>query len=223
LASNYATISPTSTGVLMWRLSPLARQLASSLLEIFSLPSVDSDHPDLATAKALYADLMSTPPPPKIEAKLPGLCWDRIWGRLTTPGIFPALVDIGFATLHNILPIQIRRHRLCLAASPACTRCGVAFETVLHFFTQCPRVSDAWECLTLAASTALGGPINNLHLLLLNLPPFTFHEQAVVLAVLAHIDLAWSSRDTAYPLPIPALVAHVKFFAHGHLRPLFSL
>jgi hypothetical protein len=197
--------------------------LASSLLEIFSLPSVATDHLDLVTAKALYADLMSTPPPPKIEAKLPGLRWDRIWGRLTTPGLPPALVDTGFAALHNILPLQTRRHRLGLAASPACTKCGAASESTLHFFTQCPRVSDAWEYLALTASRIIGGPINDLHLLLLDLPPFTAYEQSIVLAVLAHIDLAWSSRDSDEPLQIPALVARVKFFAHGHLRPLFSL
>jgi hypothetical protein len=145
--------------------------LATSLLKIFALPSVNTDHLDLVTAKALYADLMSTPPPPKIEAKLPGLRWDRIWGRLTTPGLPPALVDTGFAALHNILPLQTRRHRLGLTASPACTKCGAVSESTLHFFTQCPRVSDAWEYLALAASRVIGGPINDLHLLLLDLPP----------------------------------------------------
>jgi hypothetical protein len=81
-------------------------------------------------------------------------------------------------------------------------------------------VVDAWEFLALTASRVLGGPINDLSLLLLDLPPFTAHEQAIVLAVLVHIDMAWTSED---PLPIPALVARVKQFAHGHLRPLFSL
>jgi hypothetical protein len=37
------------------------------------------------------------------------------------------------------------------------------------------------------------------------------------------MDMAWSSRDNDFPLQPEALVARVEFFAHGHIRSLFSL
>jgi hypothetical protein len=144
------------------------RDFASDLKEVFALPSVH--HLEAMTPKNIYNYLTSHFPPLKIEAKLPVLRWHRLWVRLHTATIPPALIDIDFATLHNILPLQIRRHRLGLAASPACLRCVAASEVVLHFFNQCPRVTDAWETLVLATPRAIGGPLPDLHLLLLGLP-----------------------------------------------------
>jgi hypothetical protein len=79
-----------------------------------------------------------------------------------------------------------------------------------------------WEVLALASARALGGPLPNLHLLLLNLPIHP-NEQAVVLAVLAHIELAWRLRDLPDPIPPQQLVARIAALAHDHLRSLFNL
>jgi hypothetical protein len=137
-----------------------------------------------------------------------GLHWRHVWSGLAMAGFPPLLIDAGFSAIHNILPLQSRRHRLRLAPSPACLRCGAPTEDVLHFFTQCPRVADAWEVLALASTRALCGPLPDLHLLLLNLPIHP-NEQAVVLAVLAHIELAWRLRDLPDPIPPQQLVARL--------------
>jgi hypothetical protein len=91
------------------------------------------------------------------------LSWDRV---------LTSLVDVGFFSIHNILPLQSKPlERFGLEPSPACSRCGAASEDVLHFFAHCPRVADAWDHLAFAAAKALGGPLPDLHLLLLlNVP-----------------------------------------------------
>jgi hypothetical protein len=202
---------------------PQMRALGTSLLEIFALPSVNISNLAAATAKNIYLDLTDAPPSPKVEAKFPDLVWPRIWPRLTTAGLPPSLVDVGFSALHNVLPLQSRRHRLGLAPTPACPRCGAASETVLHFFTQCPRVRDAWDCLFFAAARALGGPLPDLHLLFLHFPLHYPHENAIVLAVLAHMELVWLRRDVDGPIAPAVLKARVNFLAHGPVRSLFSL
>jgi hypothetical protein len=47
------------------------------------------------------------------------------------------------------------------------------------------------------------------------------HVATIVLAVLAHIDLTWTTRDTHGHIPPAALYARVKFLAHDHLRSIF--
>ena len=175
-------------------------------------------------AKSVYAELLSTPPPPKVEAKWPAFCWPRIWGRLALAGLPSMLVDVGFSYLHNILPLQTRRHRMRMVASPACLKCGAGVEDVLHFFTACTRVWEAWEVLALAACRALGGPLPDFHLLMLNLPIHE-NELAVVLAVLAFTDMVWASRLEAATIAPGALKARVRALARsrGHFRSLFDV
>jgi hypothetical protein len=79
-------------------------------------------------------------------------------------------------------------------------------------------VSDAWEVLYLAASLALGGPIPDTRLLFLCLPIHP-NENAVTLAVLAHIDLPWTSRETDGPLAPTVFKARVKYLASPASHP----
>jgi hypothetical protein len=65
---------------------------------------------------------------------------------------------VAFYMLHNILPLQVRRHRFNMVASPACPRCAAPVEHVLHFFTACPRVAAAWESLLFRAAVCLAPP-----------------------------------------------------------------
>jgi hypothetical protein len=171
--------------------------------------------------KSIYMEFMETPPPPTIEAKLPDLTWRWVWGRLAQAGLPALLVDVGFSYLHNILPLQVRRHWLSLSASPACLRCGAAVEDVLHFFTACPRVAEAWEALLFAATRVLG-PTTDRKLLFLAFPP-AVAERHVVLAVLAFVELAWSTRDTEAALLPREVRARVKVLAKGEIKTIFEM
>jgi len=195
--------------------------LSRLLLKVFALECVDLNALDCVAAREVYLELKADPLSPKIEARLPALGWNRIWCRLAVTGLPPLVVDVGFSYLHNILPLQVRLHRFAMAASPACLRCGAAMEDVLHFFTVCPRVADAWAVLSLAAGRALGGAIPDRSLLFLHLP-LHVGELAVVLAVLTFAELAWSTRDVNTPISPLVLKARVRTFARGHLQSVFD-
>jgi zinc-binding in reverse transcriptase len=122
--------------------------LGHLLLEVLDLEDVEAAALGAVEAKSLYAAFTDTLPPPKVEVKHPDIDWRKVWSRLVTPGLPPLAVDTAFSMLHNILPLQVRRHRLQLAESPACRRCGAPVEDALHFFTACPCVVDAWVLCT---------------------------------------------------------------------------
>jgi hypothetical protein len=129
------------------------------------------------------------------------------------------LVDVGFSYLHIILPLLVRRHRFSLSASPTCLRCGAAVEDVLHFFTACLRVAEAWEALLFAA-TRDPGPTTDRKLLFLAFPSAEA-ERHVVLAVLAFVELAWSTREIeAALLPVRA---RVNVLTRGGAKSIFDM
>jgi hypothetical protein len=203
------------------------KELGTLLLEVFRLPSVSLDALSEATAAGIYSDLVSTPPPPKVEAKLPDLPWHWIWSRLSLASLPASAVDVAFSALHNILPLQVRRHRFNIIPSPACPRCQAAVEDVFHFFTACPRLAEAWEFLAHRAALCLGGaPPPDRLLLFLAWPRFppSAAENAIVLAVVVFMELAWSTRAKVSALSPEAVRSAVDTAAaSGPLPSIFSL
>jgi len=153
-----------------------------------------------------------------VEARVGDIPWWLAWGRLATHGLPGQAVDVAFMALHNILPLQVRRHRLRLSPSAACERCGVV-EDVLHFFTACPRVAEAWSYLVWRASLAIGSPVSDRRLLFLAWPPCVA-DIHVTLAVLSFLEWAWESREGGVDLDPEELVARVEARATGHFRSI---
>jgi hypothetical protein len=185
------------------------KNLATLLIEVFTLDVVEVGHLETVTAKIIYSEFLSTPPPPKVEYNRPRIGWPQVWSHLATIGLPQAAVDVGFSAIHNILPLQIRRHRLRITPSPACRRCGAAMEDVIHFFTACPRVADAWSALATIAGRTLGGPVHDANLLHLFMPPRYPIDRSVTLAILSHMEVAWATRDNDGPLVLEAVKASV--------------
>jgi hypothetical protein len=200
---------------------PSYRDLGRLLVEVFELEEVDMAALAAVTAKQLYEAFTTTLPPPKVQTKFPRPGWPKTWSLLTISGLPPTAVDVAFSLLHNILPLQIRRHRLHLAPSPACRHCPASPEDALHFFTACPRVTTTWGRLAAAAGRTLGGPLPDDHLLHLQLPHHP-GELPVVLAVVVFIEFVWLSRDDPAPLIDAAYVAAVADKARPHLPSIFT-
>ena len=184
--------------------------LASSLLQVFDLDFVRPNRLEAVTSASLYKALVPEPPPPKIQLRLPTFPWPRIWGRLSLASLPQSLKEVGFNYISNILPTGERRHRLRLAPTPACDQCPAPLDNVLHTFTACSRVDEAWENLLYTASRLLGGPVPDADLLFLKFPisPSEIH---IIFAVLTFADLVWSSRGepaTISPLAVRAALAH---------------
>jgi hypothetical protein len=77
-------------------------------------------------------------------------------------------------------------------------------EDAVHFFTACSRSSAAWSFLALRIALLIGGPVADRLLLFLAWPPGPA-DGAVALAVVAFVELVWSSRDEPGPV-LPILV-----------------
>jgi hypothetical protein len=150
---------------------PAFHGLDTLLLEVLDLEEVDIGHLSEVSAKTIYATVTETLPPAKIETKMPDISWSRTWTYLQTAGLLSLAVDVVFSLEHNILPLRARLHRIGVAETAACSHCGAAVEDQLHFFTACPRVAVAWAALATVVGRVLGGPLPDLHLLLLHLPP----------------------------------------------------
>ncbi len=114
-------------------------------------------------------------------SKVSGLSMASNWGRLALPALPQPLFEAGFNFINNILPTEERRHRLRLAASPACTFCGAALDNLVHAFTACRRVAEA------AGSKSGPGPS-------LSKVPARQAEIHMIYAVVAFIDQVWATR-----------------------------
>ncbi len=182
--------------------------LARLLKEALEMDCVDANSLGEVRAKELYQEWMTTPPPPKVEFKWQ-LSWGRVWARLAWTGLPAGAVDLAFRAIHNILPLEARRHRLALVDSPQCNSCGAQEEDTLHFFTACTRVQEAWEDLVHRASAALGQVPTDRDLLFLNIPSGQ-GEGPTVLTVICYIEMAWKTRGEPGVLRRRAVEARVR-------------
>jgi exonuclease III len=171
--------------------------LLNLLTEVFSLNCVDTSCLRDTRSALVYKELMTDPPPPRVETSLPHLPWERIWPRLADP-LLPALpVDHHFSLLHNILPIPTRLFRLKMAPAPTCLFCTAPVADVLHVFTACRRVTAAWNYLLCRATLLLGLRLSDEDLLYLAWPASPASglvRSSVALAVLTFSSWVWETR-----------------------------
>jgi hypothetical protein len=199
------------------------RDLSKLLNEVFALPSVSVGGLAEVASKGLYTEFTSTLPRPKVEACLPDLPWRIAWLRMAHRSLPGLTADVVFSLLHNILPLQVRHHRLHLAASPHCPRCPGVAEDTLHFFTACSRVAAAWALLSFRVALLAGGPLSDRLLLFFAWPVCELDLQFAT-AVAAYVELAWATQEDSEPL-LPALVrARVDAAAaSSSVRSIFHL
>jgi hypothetical protein len=73
---------------------PAFMDLASLLLEVFSLPEVSVTSLANVTSNYVYTQFTSTLPPPKVESRQPDLPWRIAWARLAGPALSAAAADV---------------------------------------------------------------------------------------------------------------------------------
>ena len=69
------------------------------------------------TNKAVYADMISALPPPKVVIE-GNKDYSVVWGRLQNPVVDYRARDVMFLLIHNKLPVQERLFRIRLKADP---------------------------------------------------------------------------------------------------------
>ena len=94
------------------------------------------------TNKAVYADMTSSLPPPKVVME-DNKDYSVVWGRLHNPVVNHRARDVMFLLLHNKLPVQERLFRIRLRADPYCLSCvGAEIGDVVHFFCTGHKTSE---------------------------------------------------------------------------------
>jgi hypothetical protein len=82
------------------------KELATLLLEVFSLPEVSVASLSDVTSKYMYSQFTSSLPPLKVECLQPDIPWCIAWARLACPSLSAAAADVMFSLLHYIPPMQ---------------------------------------------------------------------------------------------------------------------
>ena len=97
------------------------------------------------TNKAVYADMTSSLPPPKVVME-GNRDFSVVWARLQNPVVDYRARDVMFLLLHNKLPVQERLFRIRLRADPYCLYCvGAEIGDAVHYFCTCHKISDTWS------------------------------------------------------------------------------
>ncbi len=124
-------------------------------------------------------------------------------------GLPPRGCGYCYRAINNVLPLAARCHRLAIAETPACLRCGAQIEDTLHFFTGCTRVQEAWGDLAQRAVLALGRVVGDRELLYLNIP-LGRGEGDTVLSVVIFMKMAWATRAEPGNVSVRAWQARSK-------------
>jgi hypothetical protein len=173
------------------------------------------------TAKGLYESFTETPPPPRVEAKLPHLDWPLIWSRLHSSSLTLQERDFMFRLLHNILPVPERMARINPGASGLCPRCPDSTASVLHTFTECVHTSDIWLSLFFNIHHFFPVIPTNQELLLLSFQR-TPRDTDITASIVTFAMLVWVNRSRDDPVTW----AELKQELHKRpapYRPLFHL
>ena len=97
------------------------------------------------TNKAVYADMTSSLPPPKVVME-GNKDYRVVWERLHSPVVDFRARDVMFLLLHNKLPVPERLFRIRLRADPYCLYCvGAEIGDAVHFFCTCQKTSETWS------------------------------------------------------------------------------
>ena len=111
------------------------------------------------TNKAVYADMTSSLPPPKVVME-GDKDYSGVWGRLHNPVVDYRARDVMYLLLHNKLPVQERLFRIGLKADPYCLYCvgtvGAEIGDAVHFFCTCHKTSETWSWVKRQIITQVG-------------------------------------------------------------------
>jgi len=196
--------------------------VATLLEEVAITGVVDVANLSAVTAKAVYADFMATPPPPRVEDKWPDIAWPLAWPRVWTTGLLASESDLLFRLLHNVLPVRARMARLNPGRCDGqCPHCPGQLETADHLFMQCVRVTDLWLGLYFNIHHLFTPVPTNSELLRLAFPPCG-RDIDVVATLATYVTLVWTTRHQDQPPTWQDLVTALRD-RPSSFRPLWRL
>ena len=127
---------------------PLHKNILEALEEGMLRQEFKPTSLDDVTSRSIYASrAVDIIPPPKIEAKCPGVnFWELVYPRLCNDILEAEPKDALFCLVHNLHPNRERLHQQHRAHDPFCPlpQCQGQVQDREHLFSSCSLVSQAW-------------------------------------------------------------------------------
>ena len=144
------------------------------------------------TNKAVYADMTSSLPPPKVVME-GDKDYSVVWGRLHSPVVDYRARDVMYLLLHNKLPVQERLFRIRLRADPYCLYCvGAEIGDAVHFFCTCRKVSDTWSWVKRQVITQVGRDTADWDVINMFFPK-SRHDKEIVWMLTHYVLYVWEN------------------------------
>ena len=163
------------------------------------------------TNKAVYSDMTSSLPPPKVVME--GTRDYRVvWGRLHNQVVDFRARDVMFLLLHNKLPVQERLFRIRLRADPYCLYCvGAEIGDAVHFFCTCQKTSETWSWVKRQIIMQVGRDVPDWDVINLFFPK-SRHEREMIWMLTYYMLYVW---DCVYvketDVKLDQFIGYLKF------------
>ena len=144
------------------------------------------------TNKAVYAEMTSTLPPPKVVME-GDKDYRVVWERLHNPVVGFRARDVMFLLLHNKLPVQERLFRIRLRTDPYCSHCvGAEIGDAVHFFCTCQKTSETWSWVKRQIIMQVGRDVPDWDVINLFFPK-SRHEREMIWMLTYYMLYVWDS------------------------------
>ena len=144
------------------------------------------------TNKAVYADMTSSLPPPRVVME-GDRDYSEVWARLHNPVVDYRARDVMYLMLHNKLPVQERLFRIRLKADPYCLYCvGAEIGDAVHYFCTCNKTSETWSWVKRQVITQVGRDVRDWDVLNLFFPK-SRRDKEMVWMLTHYVLYVWNS------------------------------
>lgn len=95
-----------------------------------------------------HRHFLNTIEPAKVERDNPQIEWKTVWRNISSKKLSSPERSWYYLLANGKVSHQHLLFRINRVNTPACLHCGAANEDLDHKFSTCPRVAEAWRCLT---------------------------------------------------------------------------
>lgn len=109
------------------------------------------------SAALIHRALTEQTDEPKVERNNPNYNWPRIWKNIASPLLTSQQKSELYMIVNEKGCYRKLYHTIGRADDEVCQHCNNAVETIVHKYTECPRVVQAWNVLRRKVSTVIPG------------------------------------------------------------------
>ena len=125
----------------------------------------------------------------RIVQQNPETDWRRVWQNLHNTGSTQMITAVWYLVVHDLVPTNLRLHKIHLAESPNCSNCG-RLDTRLHRLCECGEGEQIWRWTQQRVAWVMRTTPNNIPVEWVLRPQFRIwppQRNRAVLWMLAHM------------------------------------